>query len=458
MQGYTSSALRVVGASLSAVAFAAGMPGQAEASPTSGEIGSGTPEATQVLEAKAPKKCSINRQVKLDLIKKPNTKRGRVNFTLKAQTCAATRPALLEDVKLVEAGPGKEKHTWKVDEFPPDTKQFRKFSVPNKSSAKATEKDKIIRLKALAKNDRVIGFKKYKLKYDATGKIAKVQEVSADGAGRQGSPAAKGDQKESCTPNPNLEIGVQQDDIFVFEQHGIKREEALRKAKEVYGATALRINLIYGMVQRYGIDRYVDAVHTAQQHGFKVQVNIMPTPSYQPELTQDLSYQVPNVDVMYAFSKSSAERMGPNVTYAPHNEPNHPTFSASQSMAEFAALYQASVNGIRTVHPEARIAAGELDQRNLSSWWKFITQDLTPKPAVATVHPYGDAIFRLCDLVNQSELPVEATEYGNFSTEPDQAAKNQRAIELAKAAGVHAFYWYGLFHVPKPNTGVVPLP
>lgn len=347
----------------------------------------------------------------------------------------------------MEIGEHAQKKTWKIKKFPAHHRRTRRFNLDIDVGSKHGRYDdgvETIILKAVNRRGKRIGTKRYELKRNPNsprGHIAihpsKPNEVT-------------------CQPRPDFEVGVQDDDQFVF-QEKISRDRAFDLATQTLGATTLRINVIYGFVKAEGFQPYIDTVNEAVRRGYKVHLTIMGTPSYYPQMDQDLGFQNMNPAEAKQFSTQIAQTFGNKVArYSIWNEPNQPYFSASTSINDYDRVYDAAEEGIHSVLPNAEVVAGELAPGNMDAWISNLNQ--LPDLGGISIHPYGDEINHVEEYVNESRVPLYLSEYGNPASDPLQAEHNHEAIAKARCAGAKLLLLYQLIRDPSRswNTGILP--
>jgi hypothetical protein len=140
-------------------------------------------------------------------------------------------------------------------------------------------------------------------------------------------------QPAKCVPYPGgTTIGFEDDNQVVFQQD-VSTVEVLDDAKSIFGATAVRIDVDSSLWQQPGTPLlYKNAVNTAVANGFQVQITLMPTPEYQPNLSQTLSYDNHTPAAMESFAYQVASTLGPAVMrYSIGNAVNNSKVLSGQS-------------------------------------------------------------------------------------------------------------------------------
>jgi hypothetical protein len=265
--------------------------------------------------------------------------------------------------------------------------------------------------------------------------------VAASGGTTYVSPS--GTEHYDCVSNFNFRVGIQDDNQFVWQQN-ISRNEAFSLATKIFGASVLRINVIYGVAEKYGLSQYVDTVKSATKHGYQVQVTIMPTPAYEPTLSQKLSYKNHNPKVMEKFAHQVASRLGRDVVrYSIWNEPDDQRFFVG-TMQSYDDSVEAGDAGILSANPHAQIAVGELAVgKNFSKWLK---NDESLPGQDLEVHPYGGALLKMLSVAEEDHQAGKATlldEYGN-RVGPDQLDRDRKAIRIAVCSDAAEIIFYQL--------------
>ena len=259
---------------------------------------------------------------------------------------------------------------------------------------------------------------------------------------------------ETCTPRNDFYIGVQDDPQIVYQQD-VSREATLQIAKEKFGATALRINVIYGQVKAHGYQPTIEAIEAAKKRGFtRFHITIMPTPSYMSYLDSTYSYNQPDLEVAKQFTQEVLQTLTPHgvTSVSPINEPNHPYFFTPQTPDAYMPFAQASYSIVKSINPNIEVYPGELAPGSSDTW--IPTLNTIPNDGIS-LHPYGVEMLKAQQHTKWSKTPIVYTEYGNSAYDPEQTAKNNAAIAVARCVGAKAIFFYQMIRTGKPwNTGI----
>ncbi len=266
--------------------------------------------------------------------------------------------------------------------------------------------------------------------------------------------SSSGDQLNTCISDFDFRVGIQDDNQFVWQQN-ISRNKAFSLATKTFGASVLRINVIYGMVQKYGLQQYKDAVISATKHGYQTQVTILPTPAYQQSLSQKLSDENYSPAKMEHFAYRVAKKLGPRVVrYSIMNEPNSSLFFKG-SLKSFDALFEAGRDGVLEANHHAQIAVGELSDNNLKVWFNNIEN--LPANDI-DIHGYGRVLSQtntLAEKARRAGKTLLISEYG-VGVGRNQLLKDKHAIKVAACGDAGELVFYQLIRDPKASwdTGI----
>jgi hypothetical protein len=250
-----------------------------------------------------------------------------------------------------------------------------------------------------------------------------------------------------CHPAPSFRVGIQDDNVFVWNQE-IGREQGFTEASRLLNADLLRFNVVYGAWVAYGPQHYLEAASAAVAHGYEVQVNLVGTPSYWPQLDQTLSYQNMDPSTMESWSKEVVGVLGTLVNrYAVWNEPNWEAFGGSVTPEQYANLFMGAYNGIKAANPGATVIADELAPWNEEEW---LTAARSLPAQADSVHPYDQA-NQTAHFVAWAGRELDETEYGNAASDPNQAAENAQGLEEAKCGGASELIFYQLVRNLTPG-------
>lgn len=389
------------------------------------------------------KPCKPSNQVKLSLTHVGDSS-GTEYYIARAKACKKTTPKLLKNVKLDEKGPEGQHRDWILKKLAPGRQQSRGFTLD--LAGQDSTKDRSISLKAFSSKGKRIGAKSWKLDDIPEEPPSPHSEILQQ--------ELKEAQK-SCAPDPNFKVGIEDENQIVFEQD-ISRQEAFSQASRILGANLTRINMIYGIVQAYGLEPYKKAVDDAIDHGYKVDLTIMSTPKYLSAFDSTLSWNNRNPDLMREFAGKIAQTFGDKILYySVENEPNINSFNQGQDPNAFKQQYLAGREGILQAYPEAKVIAGELANVDMAGWIENVVNDL-PNDGVA-IHPYGGAISRIDNFRSLSRTDLIISEYGNFRSNPNQLQDNLAVREIARCKGYKQVVFYQLVRDPEAtwNTGLI---
>ena len=257
-----------------------------------------------------------------------------------------------------------------------------------------------------------------------------------------------------CTPNPNFQVGIQDDAVFVW-QEGMSREEGFAEASRLFGSNVLRINLIYGEIQQTGWTPFIEAAQSAVAHGYQVYVTIVDTPTYLENVYSDAtSARNPNPEVFASFASEAAQVMAPYAAYiALGNEPNDLLFLYDTSISTYEQMYLDAYDRVHTAAPHAQIIAGELAPAAGQLEW-IDALDSLPANGIS-IHPYGETTSTPSFVANATE-PTYLSEYGN-TPGPNQLAEDKKGIEQAQCGGARMIVLYELKRGSNPvwDTGIL---
>jgi hypothetical protein len=264
--------------------------------------------------------------------------------------------------------------------------------------------------------------------------------------------------EKNCTPNPDYLVGIEDENQFVFEQD-IDRNTAFTEATRILGAKLIRINMIYGLVQAYGLQPYIDTVNSAIEHGYKVDLTIMSTPKYLSAFDQTLSWNNRDPNLMREYAANIARTFGDKILYySVENEPNIGAFNQGQDPEAFKRQYIAGREGILQAYPGAKVVAGELANVDMATWITDVVNKL-PNDGVTT-HPYGGAISRVDYFRSLAKTKLLISEYGNFRSNPNQLQDDLAVRRIMECLGMEHLVFYQLVRDPAAtwNTGLIDPP
>jgi hypothetical protein len=385
-------------------------------------------------------KCPPHKQISFQLAEaKYNTQPDTKKYKIVAESCEKTKPKLLKHVRIIESNNQGQKKSWKYKKFEPNSKHERYFKLPGVSGTSQT-----VTAKALGPRGKRLGTGKWNLNYKPNSRLPQKTVQPVDPS--NGEVIAP-----ECNPDPDFSVGIQDDSQFVWQQD-ISRDKAFDLATSTFGAKILRINVVKAQVDQYGYQQYEDAVDAAVAHGYKVQVTITQTPSYMTGNAPPTSAN-PDPEATYDFAKQTAAVFGQRVMlYSIYNEPNYSAFLQSQSLDDYLPAYRAGDAGVLAGNPNAKVMIGELAPSSTIFTWLAKFQGET-KGGVA-IHSYGDEINHLVELKQAAGTDLYDSEYGIPASDPDQMAKDQTAIKLAKCAGLKEIVFFQLIRrTPDDGTG-----
>ncbi len=279
-------------------------------------------------------------------------------------------------------------------------------------------------------------------KLTANGFIAKLST-------RSGNPPNPVSVPPDCPLNPEFEVGVEDDPVFLGLQPAMSPARGFELAASVFHARLLRMNVIWGQVKRYGWAPYDQAIRMARERCWSIQLTIMPTPLYEESFSNDeLSARHLNIGLFASFAREIATRYAGEVTrFAIDNEPNGADFippggEIETHIAFYDNLYLDSSAAVMSADPGAQIIAGELGGKNISEWLPNVAQ--LPSDGVG-IHPYGTLSGDIGEFVREvAPVPLLVTEYGVQASHPHQIEEDLEAEEVARREGAHAFIFYQL--------------
>jgi hypothetical protein len=430
-EAVTSRSTDVVGGFLVAVALYGNVSENAHAAPRQ-----------PLIEAKNMQPCKGGRGVVFGLHGSDVIERGRLaRFQMQIRACDNEGVDKLRGVKIRLYRPYAKKSGWKI--AADDEVIEKSFSiVPPRNESVSTDdnpKNQLVIARAFKKGKK-IGAAKWQISYkprDVNTPPQWLIDPTPD---------------NECTPDPDFVVGFQ-DDGAVVQKKNASPEEAFLKAKS-FGATAVRINVIYGHYMAYGYRQYVDAVDTAIRLGFTPQVTIMQTPRYLSFLDQAVSWESFSPEKTQEFASEVARIFGSKVNrYSIYNEVNHDAFSNNQSMSEYSAAYLAGRLGVKSVNPSAQVLAGELAAGHGTEWIKNFNKLGVDGIAL---HPYGNGISHMREYVKTAKSPVYASEYGNFRSNPLQGQINRAAIREVRCSGAKQIIMYQMISDPNAEWDTSP--
>jgi hypothetical protein len=383
--------------------------------------------------------CTPKHQVKLSLYKNRTSNNETDTFMVRARYCKkAGRPAI-KNVVLKNDSDESKHEAWKIKSLRPGKTKSFTFTLPalkRTASDTAPSNDKQnISLKAVAPKKGQLGHNVWTLRNSPSSDDLSQPPHIPD-------PEVVKQALANCTPDPDFKVGIQDDPQSVFERD-INRNQLFDLGKQIFNASYVRINMIYGLVQQVGLQPYIDAVNAAKANGYKVDMTLMPTPSYMPSYDQTLNYKNWDPQMMQSFAQTIGATFGNSVEdYSIGNEVNHPYFNADESMPRFKAAFLAGRAGLLAAYPQAKILIGELAPVDVSDWIDFL--NTLPNDGIA-IHPYGDTINHLPTYISKAKTPLYLTEYGNFRS-PNQMENNKAAEILARCTGTKRLTMYQVIH------------
>jgi hypothetical protein len=398
------------------------------------------------------KHCRPHHDLKVRLYERQDIRDDTQRFKVTVETCKRTGRQVLKNLHVRASVTDDLPKQWRIKSLAPGRKKSYFFDeqMPDRplSQPESNLKDIHINLKAEARNKKSLGANAWTLHGNG----------QAMPAGPGPDPEAVAEAQKHCTPDPDFQIGFQDDQQTVFQQD-IDRGTAFDMANQIFGSNLVRINVIYGYLKKFGMQPYIDAVDSARAHGYDVALTLMPTPIYLAGYDQTLNYQNLDPTEMETFANSVASTFAGEVKmWSPGNELNHPFFNASLSLDKAKAMYLAARTGILAADPSAKIIAGELAPgANVPDWIEMY--NTVPNDGIS-IHPYSDAINHIQDYENLAKTPLYLSEYGN-APGPNQKTNNDNALILARCSGVKELLYYQLIdktNVSGWNTGVVPAP
>lgn len=394
-------------------------------------------------------KCTRNNRVIFSLRGTRSVEPGKKQkYLLTAKACRGTSKNQLKRIKVVhQAQPGKAKSLI-IKNLEPGKWQKKKLSLAfterdkSKKSAKKWGRSPKVSARAYGASGKRIGASRWNLRYKTSR-----PELAA-----------------SCKPRRDYKVGIQDDSAFVWQKYG-SRQEAFWLAKKLYGASVLRINLLYDDVKAYGYQPYVDTIKEAERQGMKVFVTLLPTPSYRTRGDQTLNYINLNPQEMHKFAYQSIITLGPGVTHAEiGNEPNHPLFSASRDLNQYLIMLRSGRDGALAANPNIKVIGGGLAPSAENSIVKWLNAVSSQKNVQASMHPYGHLINNLrrfkASAGSANGKNLYLSEYTNFVSNPNQMTDNIKAIMVARCAGAAMLIMYQLYDDPSVawRGGILPAP
>ena len=419
---------------------------------TSGELANAgtvhkrqTPSAEQspFLLGENPSSCKHNNGLSISLHGEKNVTLGKKeSYTLLVKSCRKTSDHAYKDITVIGRGPNSQRRNLHIDSLAPGKiiKKPMRF-IFSKSSRKP-----FINAGVYTENNKPIKKNRWLLTYTPHTKDPQNIEPVVP---------------EKCTPRSEpLTIGFQEDTEVVFEKN-TSREQTFSIAKQRLGATAVRINIIYGHTQEAGgWERYIAAAKAAHEAGLKVHLTIMQTPKYLAFLNQDISFKNFDIQKTEIFAAEVASKLGMYATtFSIFNEPNHREFSDTQAPSTYIPVYIAGRRGVQSIIPGARVFAGELAPGNNTQWINEFNK--IPNDGIA-LHPYAAEMAHVNEYAQLAKTRITFTEYGNPASSPDQAKYNALSIAVANCVNAESIYFYELFKGNKKpgewDTGTEPLP
>jgi hypothetical protein len=389
---------------------------------------------------KQEKACTPRHQVKLSLYKNRVPNNGMDAFLVQAKNCKKAGHTTLKNVILKNDSAESKHEAWKIKSLRPGKTKSFTFTLPalrRTVSDVAPGSDKQdVSLQAFTPKRGQLGHNVWTLRnsVNSTDDLTQPPHIPDPEVVKQA--------LENCTPSPDFKVGIQDDPQSVFERD-INRNQLFDLGRQIFNASYVRINVIYGLVQQVGLQPYIDAVNAAKANGYKVDMTLMPTPSYMPDADQTLGYKNWDPQTMQSFAQTIGATFGSSVEdYSIGNEVNHWYFNADESMPRFKAAYLAGRAGLLAAYPQAKILIGELAPVDVSDWINYLNK--LPNDGIA-IHPYGDTINHLPTYISEAKTPLYLTEYGNFRS-PTQMANNKAAEILARCTGTERLTMYQVIH------------
>jgi hypothetical protein len=159
-----------------------------------------------------------------------------------------------------------------------------------------------------------------------------------------------------------LEIGLQDDSVFLTQRFYYDTDKAYKQAAEL-GVTHIRTNVYWSDFVRYGYAPWDRLVNTARKWGMTVQATLCGTTKFDTTGDRRLSYRKPSARRFATFARRFATHFRGRVTrYSIWNEPNYSYFLSPQFKAPqmYRALYLAGYKAIKGAYSRNKVWIGEL--------------------------------------------------------------------------------------------------
>lgn len=417
-------------------------------------------EASEVAFARTAA-CSPRRQVKLTLKERPSSDDALSEFTIRARRCRMYAPRIIEEVELSKRGAGKTRR-WDADGFKWGEIEFRRFSVKNPKNRQSFS-SQTVALRATDHKGDTLGYNRYQLNYNR-GKLVGFMEVNRRGAAAEAGdtpvPPTVGSDSEACS-KPGFTVGFT--DYNAVWQRDVDRKTVFDTAQRLLGACGVRVMLSYAEFKRFGLSEVTETFQEARRRRMRTMLVAFRTPTYLAHLdpSNTLSATNPSPAEMFAFSHALAVNLGNLVDqWAIENEQSHPYFNASTSMEDADASIYAGEAGLdAALEPDPAKLRGELAPKDIGSWLPHVAamQPGNNQQGISA-HLYSHLINNTADYVARYGN-IYITEAGQSEADPNQAANNARAIEIARRDGAKAIYFYQIMRVPGVlGTGIAAIP
>ena len=293
----------------------------------------------------------------------------------------------------------------------------------------------------------------------------------------------------SAQPASAMEVGVQDNSVFVF-QYYFNRDIAYQRARQ-FNARTVRLELYWGDFKRYGFGLIDQAVDGAGARGLRPQITIAPTPQSDPRGDQRVSWRNTNVGNFASFVQQVVTHYKGRVRrYSFVNEPNQCYFlsrsscsysrsAVRQRAALYRRLYLAGYGVTKRIDRSAQVLIGETSPLNNPLGFLSAATGSGVRADGFAHHPYelaggrrsivgisstpairgfvrGLRGSRKLRTARGATVPIYYTEFGyirgrsGIRTEAQRASRTVAAFRYMKRQGIRQVVYY---HLVKPPSG-----